>query len=543
MKLGRLLSVAFSFSYFIATAQIFDITNYGAIGNGSTMNTTAIQAAVDACHNAGGGIVEVPAGNFLTATVFLKSNVTIHLAQGATITGSGNTTDYPDVIPSIRSYTDKYTQRSVFYAEGQHNIGITGEGTFHGNGISVSFFTDSDNKPYGFRFISCSNVRYEGITMRNSGFWMMHNKDIDTLVIKNIRLTNQNLGNGDGFNADGCKNVIIDSCWADCNDDPIVIKTTSLSSCENVSISNCTVASYSRAIKIGTETHGAFKNIHISNITVQVSPTAPIDAKCGINLSVVDGGSMENVLIENITMTGIKVPLLIRLGNRARKYTDTASTQGVGFLRNVELRNITATASTNVTSSITGIPGYYAKAIRLSDIDITFPGGQAALYPGFVVPENISAGPEATIFGDTLPASGLYVRHVDSIQLSNVCFHAQQTDGRPSFIFDDVLNSGSAVTVDSIQNCFSTGVADIMGEDQVKIFPNPFSGVFSVQVPFNHLHADLHLEIIDVTGRKVWKQRIVSANTSLNLSHLERGTYFVNVAGEGISLTKRIVKD
>src|ERR1043165_4870802 len=112
------------------TAQVFNITNFGAVGNGSTMNTQAIQAAVDSCHNAGGGIVEVPAGNFLTATVFLKSNVTVHIAQGATITGSGNTSDYPDVVPLIRSYADNYTQRSVFYAEGEHNIAITGEGTF-----------------------------------------------------------------------------------------------------------------------------------------------------------------------------------------------------------------------------------------------------------------------------------------------------------------------------------------------------------------------------------------------------------------------------
>ncbi|MES2622631.1 MAG: glycosyl hydrolase family 28 protein [Bacteroidota bacterium] len=537
-----LSSVLLIFHLSFACAQVFNITDFGAIGNGSSMNTSAIQAAVDSCHNAGGGIVEVPAGNFLTATIFLKSNVTIHLAQGATITGSGNTNDYPDVIPLIRSYTDKYTQRSVFYAEGQHNIGITGEGTFQGNGISVSFFTDSDNKPYGFRFISCSNVRYEGITMRNSGFWMMHNKDIDTLVIKNLTIVNQNLGNGDGINIDGCKNVVVDSCWADCNDDPIVIKTTSLSSCENVSISNCTVASYSRAIKIGTETHGAFKNIHIRDITVQVSPTAAIHAKCGINLSVVDGGSMENVLIENVTMTGIKVPLLIRLGNRARKYTDTASTPGVGFLRNIELRNITAISSTNVTSSITGIPGYYAKAIRLSDIDITFPGGQAAVYPGFVVPENVNAGPEATIFGDTLPASGLYIRHVDSVQLNNVCVHGQQPDGRPAFVFDDVLNSGSAVTVDSLQNCFSTGVDKIIGDEDLRIFPNPFASIFTIEVPNNALKSDVHLKMLDVTGRNVWKQKIVSDNTILDLPYIDKGIYFVNIEGEGVSISKRIVK-
>src|SRR5688572_8261350 len=112
----RLLAVLFSLINLAAKAQTFDVTTYGAIGNGTTLNTAAIQAAVDACNAAGGGIVRVPAGNFLTATVFLKSNVTLHIDSGATITGSSTTSDYPDVIPQIRSYTDNYPQRSVFYA-------------------------------------------------------------------------------------------------------------------------------------------------------------------------------------------------------------------------------------------------------------------------------------------------------------------------------------------------------------------------------------------------------------------------------------------
>lgn len=517
-------------------AQVFNITSFGAVGNGSTMNTTAIQAAVDSCNHAGGGIVEVPAGNFLTATVFLKSNVTIHLAAGATITGSGTTSDYPDVVPLIRSYADNYTKRSVFYAEGQHNIGITGEGTFQGNGLSFSFLTDASHKPYGFRFISCTNVIYEGITLRNSGFWMMHNQNIDTLVIKNITIINQNFGNGDGISIDGCKNVIVDSCTADCNDDPLVIKTTSLSSSENISISNCMVSSYSRAIKIGTETHGAFKNIHLNNITVQFSTQGPFGsnnpAKCGINLSVVDGGSMDNVLIENVTMEGIKVPLLIRLGNRAHKYTDTASTPGVGFLRNVELRNITATATTNVTSSITGIPNYYAKDIRLNNVDITFPGGQAAVSPGFIVPENISSGPEATIFGDTLPAAGLYLRHVDSIQLHNVCFHPVLPDGRPTLVLDDVLN------LDSSGVCITTNIAEESNEDVFRVFPNPMSNELIISgLSFTEVR------IFDATGRVVYSSIPTGKEVKIKTGNWTKGVYLARIAYEKKIITRKLIKE
>ncbi len=530
-----LLTVAIVIVVFTANAQIFDITSFGAVGNGSTMNTTFIQDAVDSCHNSGGGIVRVPQGNFLTATVFLKSNVIIQIDSGATITGASSTSDYPDVIPLIRSYTDHYSQRSVFYAEGQHNIGIIGKGSFEGNGLSASFYLDQGNKPYGFRFISCTNVRYEGVTLHNSGFWMMHNQDIDTLVIKNINIVNQNLGNGDGINIDGCKNVIVDSCTANCNDDPLVIKTTSLSSSENISISNCTVMSYSRAIKLGTETHGAFKNIHINNITVLLSTTAAIPAKCGINLSVVDGGSMENVLIENVNMTGIKVPIMIRLGNRGRKYTDTAATPVVGFVRNVELRNITATASTNVTSSITGIPGYYAKNIRMHDIDITFPGGQPAVSNGFVVPENISGGPEATIFGDTLPAAGLYMRHVDSIQLCNVHFHSQQPDGRPDYVFDDVLH------IDSTGGCIIGNIENKKESSEMKIFPNPIAiGNWQLE-----LRSDLigeEIDVYDATGRIMQQLTIASNQLEIDSDKLESGIYFIICVKNGEKFFAKLMK-
>lgn len=521
----------------LSRAQIFDITTYGAVGDGSTMNTAAIQAAIDACNNAGGGTVQVPPGNFLTATVFMKDNVTISIDSGATITGSPNISDYPDITPGILSYTDHYTQRSVFYAEGKHNIGITGKGTFQGNGISISFLSNSGNRPYGFRFISCTNVRYEGLTMLNSGFWMMHNQNIDTLLIKNIRIVNQNLGNGDGISIDGCKNVVVDSCTADCNDDPIVIKTTSLSAAENISISNCTVMSYSRAIKIGTETHGPFRNIHIKNITVKISNTAAIPAKCGINLSVVDGGSMENVLLENINMTGIKVPFSIRLGNRGRKYTDTASTPPVGFLRNVELRNITATATTNVTSSITGIPGYAAKNIRLKNIDITFPGGAPAVDSAFVVPENESAGPEATMFGDTLPSYGIFIRHVDSIQLCDVTFHPQLADNRPEYIFDDVAH------VDTTWGCNISGLVNYQSESSsLAVYPNPF-GWDNFNVVVDGDYRGGRIVISNLTGQQIQQLLITDKVTMVSAGNWPKGVYLITVEdSKHTRMNKMVVK-
>lgn len=515
-------------------AQIFDITNFGAVGNGSTLNTAFIQAAIDSCHNSGGGIVRVPPGNFLTATVYLKSNVTFLIDSGATVTGSSDIAQYPVITLAQQSYTDNYTQRSVFYAEGQHNIAVTGKGTFNGNGLSPSFFLDSDNKPYGFRFVSCTNVRYEGLTLRNSGFWMMHNFNIDTLVIKNLNIVNQNLGNGDGVNIDGCRHVIVDSIVADCNDDPLVIKSTSLHLTEDVEISHCTVMSYSRAIKIGTETHGPVRNVHIHDIEVKLSNTAPIEAKCGINLSVVDGGSMENVLLENITMTGIKVPLFIRLGNRGRKYTPAAPQPGVGTLRNVELRNITATASTNVTSCVTGIPGYRAANIRLTNVDITFPGGRPAASDGFVLPENEAGGPEATMFGDTIPAAGLYMRHVDSIQLDNVCFHSLQYDHRPTLVIDDVQR------FDSTGVCIISSVNNAAVILQPVLYPNPVAGnVVEVMLPEA---SGAEAMVYAANGQLCLVNRCTGSRCRLAVQGLAPGMYMVVVNAGGQIYRLKLLK-
>ncbi|MCW5908343.1 MAG: T9SS type A sorting domain-containing protein [Chitinophagales bacterium] len=530
----------FFFSFFLlllllhCNAQVFDITTYGAVGNGTTLNTTAIQAAIDACHAAGGGTVEVPSGNFLTGTLILKSNVNFHISQGGTITGSTNINHYPVLNPQKRTYTDNYPQRSVFYAEGQHNIAVTGEGTFHGNGQSVAFLLDQANRPYGFRFFSCSNVRYEGLTLRHSGFWMMHNFDIDTLVIKNLNIVNHGFGNNDGVNIDCSRKVLVDSIFADCNDDPMVIKTSSLLSSEDIEIKNCTVATYSRALKIGTETNGAVKNVHLHDCVVQLSTLGPLNnkASCGINLSIVDGGSMENVLVENVTMTGINTPFFIRLGNRARKYTDTAATQGVGYVRNIELKSITATASNNITSSVTGIPNYYAKNIALKNIDVTFPGG----YPvsnGLTVPEKENGKPDADMFGDTLPAAGLYIRHVDSVRLENVCFHPQQYDQRPTLYFDDVLNA------DTTGVCLETSMLNHTAE-KFKIYPNP---LLHQTLQFEKEEGETVKVIINNFSGKVFLETIVSeTHTAFDVTHLPKGIYLFTVTGKRITTSKKFVK-
>jgi hypothetical protein len=247
----------------------------------------------------------------------------------------------------------------------------------------------------------------------------------------------------------------------------------------------------------------------------------------------VDGGSMENVVVENVNMTGIKVPLMIRLGNRARNYSDTAAAPGIGTVRNLELKNITAVAGTNVTSTITGIPGHYASDIALRNIDITFPGGQPAASSGFVLPENVAAGPEATIFGDTIPASGLYLRHVDSVLLQNVCFHSLQYDYRPTIITEDVPN------FDSLQVCIISSVAQNISKLPVfAVYPNPATGYDNWHIKLDEDWKGSILIVTDASGRRLRQQVVAENITIVSSQGFAKGVYFftlTNPLGDVIS--------
>jgi hypothetical protein len=508
----KTLLLVFLLASNVAYSQSFIVTNYGAIGDSITLNTLAIQKAIDSCSSKGGGKVIIPSGIFLSGTLIMKSNVTLHIDSNGTLKGSANLSDYPEITPALRTYTDNYVQRALIFAENEKNIAFEGKGRINGNGLSGIFITNS-NRIFGLRLFSCTNVRYEDLTLQNSAFWMMHNCNIDTLTIKNLTITNHCFGNQDGVNIDACRNVLVENCDIDCNDDPLVMKGTLPAWCENVIVRNCTFATYSRAIKIGTETQGFFRNIHIYDCTVKKSDRGPLTllGKCGINLSIVDGGSMENIWIENVTLSGINTPFTIRLGNQARKYTPSATTPGVGFVKNIRLKNITANAATNITSSITGIPNYKVENVFLEDVHLTMPGGLDSLPSNFIVPENETGRPENTIFGDTLPAKGIFMRHIKDLHLCGVSIQTLQQDNRPIYVLDDVIKLDSS--------CI-TAIQDLDSKEEMKLFPNPASN----RITFQNTKATI-LEIYNAFGSKVFSDDNPLEERTLSLENWQIGLY------------------
>ncbi len=408
----------------------FSVKRFGAAGDGELKDTGAIQKAVDAASAAGGGTVLFPAGTYLTGTIFLKSKVTLHLAAGATLLGSTDLEDYPHRSPKIRSYTDNYADQCILYGEELENIAIVGRGVIDGQGASFKSRTYK-NRPYIIRIFTSRNILVGGITLRNSAMWVQHYLGCENVTLRGLTVHSRCNANNDMIDIDGCRNVRISDCYGESDDDSITLKSTSEHPCENVAINNCVVSSRCNAIKMGTETHGGFRNIAISNCSVFRTGLA------GVALEIVDGGTLDGVTVSNITMRGVRSPIFLRLGNRARVFKKDMPKPGMGSFRNVNISNILATGATNQGCPISGLPGYPIENVSLSSIQITFAGGGTVEDSARAVPEKPSSYPECTMFGK-LPAYGFFCRHVKGLTLNNIDLRFAQPDLRPALFLEDV---------------------------------------------------------------------------------------------------------
>src|SRR5690606_37569723 len=303
-------------------AQEYTITDFGARNDGKTLASTAIQSAIDTAHKKGGGKVIVPEGVFLTGSIILKSGVELHLKKDAVLLGSTDPYDYK----SINRW------KALVLANGQDHIAITGEGTIDGRGQELAIQVDSlfhagklDSTNYNLRrkrpsevmrpqlieMVSCKHITVSGITLKNAACWVQTYDKCTDLVIEKIRVDSDAYWNNDGMDISDCTNVRITGCYVNSADDGICLKSHSKGFLnENIHISDCTVRSSASAIKFGTASVGGFKNITIENITI-------FDTfRCALAFEAVDGGTIENVVVTNVSATNTGNALFIKLGHR-----------------------------------------------------------------------------------------------------------------------------------------------------------------------------------------------------------------------------------
>ncbi len=461
-----LISVGFIIAVSLTSAQlnaaVFDVKTYGAVGDGKTLDTPAVNKAIEAAYAAGGGTVHFPAGTYLCFSIHLKSNVGLYLDHGATILAAEPTAEAGYDPAEENQWGDKYQYQdfghshwhnSLLWGENLENISILGPGKIHGKGLSRGLGR-SESKNWGNKAIAlklCRNVIIKDITMLMCGHFCILPTGVDNFTIDNVKIDT----NRDGINIDCCRNVRISNCSVNSpNDDAICLKSSYAlgfaRATENVTITNCQVSGYDlgtfldgtfkrtqqrapdRAgvtgrIKFGTESNGGFKNITISNCV--------FDRCRGMTLDTADGGLLEDVSITNITMRDItSAPIHLRLCKRMRGPEGVP----VGKLRRVNISNIVVyNADPRYSSLILGIPGHDIEDVKLSNIRILVKGGAPKEQASVEVPELETEYPDPRMFGE-IPAYGFFIRHATGIEMSNVEVSFVNEDLRPAFVLDDV---------------------------------------------------------------------------------------------------------
>ena len=438
-----------------------NVIDFGAVPDGKTLNTVQIQTVIDNVHNSGGGKVIIPKGKFLSGSIILKSNVELHIKKDGILLGSSNPYKYKGI----------NRWKSLILADGQHNIGITGEGTLDGQGRTLALNVDSlfyvgelDSNYYNLRrkrpnefmrpqiieFVKCSNISIKGVNIKDASCWVQSYEECRNLKIDNITVNSDAYWNNDGIDIIDCKNVSLTNSFINSADDGICLKSeypTTFN--DSIYIANCTVRSSASAIKFGTSSKGGFKNVKIENIKVYDT------FRSAIALESVDGGILENIEINNIFAVNTGNAIFIKLGHRNKDGK-------IGSLKNVRISNVRvqipfgppeldydcrgpelAFFHNPFPASITGLPNHFVENVVLENIDIVYPGrgnnGLAIIPLSRLddVPESAHDYPEFHMFGE-LPAWAFYVRHVKGLTMKNISVRAEAPDYRPAYVFDDV---------------------------------------------------------------------------------------------------------
>lgn len=352
----------------VSKCRVYQVEDFGAKADGITVNTIYIQRAIDACSKDGGGYVVLSSGDYVTGTIELRRNVMLKVERGARLLGSTDLKDYPEKVERLQSVMrNMHRYRlSLIYAEGTENIGICGEGEIYFRGEREHFpgpetIGSIDGRPFGIRLILCSNIVIKDITLRNSAAWMQNYLACSNVIIDGIKVINTNSNyNCDGLDPDGCKNVIIRNCHIESHDDALCLKSASGQANENFLIENCNLFSTCNAFKFGTDTQGDFRNIYARNLMLGALPDPSTnflgrdDCSTGITLETVDGGNVENILIQNVNISGSRCPIFIYTGDRGRVWKKKKVEPGI--LRNVLIQNVTGRDNRIQGSLITGIP-------------------------------------------------------------------------------------------------------------------------------------------------------------------------------------------
>ncbi len=446
---------------------VVNVKDFGAVGDGVTPATEAVQAAVDHCAAAGGGTVCFEKGGYVLGTVFLKSNVRIEIKKEAALLGYGNIRGfalYEELdFPLYQDQSHCYFHHAMFCGIGCENIAIYGEGKIDMRSVwdeegVQGWWAARGPKPIALK--ECRNVEICGIAILNATDLAVYFAGCQEVKLHHLLLRVYI----DGISPDNSQNVEITDCDIEAGDDGIVFKSSytlnRYEECRDIVVRNCRVKSRCNAIKFGTESNCAFKNVTVTDCLLYETRIA------GIAVESVDGAVIDNLVFRNITMYNVNAPLFVHIGRRMR----APEGYELGRIRNLTFENITATGpyrdypcvawsyrayqrndffqkrraflnteeveDWQMTSNLCGLPEIPLENITLRNVHLELVGGVREFERN--VPEQAQDYPEVYVYGKILPAAGIYFRHIRGLVTENVTVATEKPDVREPLVMDDV---------------------------------------------------------------------------------------------------------
>lgn len=438
-----------------AGARVYNVRDYGAKGDGSTLDTAALQEAIDACNRDGGGTVLVPAGTFVIGSTELKSNVTLHIAAGGTLLGSADGKQYHavDAIPLHGDTTLVDGNWALLYAVRAKNIAVEGPGTIDGQGaqfhsprrgvLAPSGLRGND-RPYFVLVYQCENIAVRNISMLDCAYHAIRVIESQRVFMDSIYIHSRVNSNNDGFHFISAQYVTVSNCIIKCGDDACAM----FGSCQNITITNSYFSTRWAVFRFGG---GHAGDIAVSNCVLREVYGCPMKFQGD------PGSTFENISFSNLVLDDVTGPISISVGKGSRRSYDAPLPDVLPpvVVRNISFSNIHGNVTTNpphqLSESTLGVgarPGEAHSAIVLNAIDdavlenITFENVHLVFGGGGTAEEGARRD-VPKVFGEyfelgPIPAYGLYARNAHGLTLQNVRFEVSAQDLRPAVIFDHV---------------------------------------------------------------------------------------------------------
>ncbi len=493
-------------------ARVYNIRNFGAKGDGKTLDTAALQAAIDACTREGGGTVLVPSGTFVIGTTELTSNVTLRLAASATLLGSGDGRDYHAVsaVPLSGDSTLGDGNWALLFAVEAKNVTVEGSGTIDGQGQLFNNSAQKDKpppagisgaqRPYHLLFHRCHNIVVRDIELLRCAFHSIRVIQSERVRMEGLYIHNRVNTNNDGFHFISVKYVSVSNCVLLVQDDACAL----FGSCQFVTVTNCVFSTRWSVFRFGG---GNVRNITVSNCLIYETYGCPIKIGAGRM-------TLENLSFSNLILQDVTGPIGVNFTGHNRNDDGGAEPAPAAFVRNLSFSNIRASVVAEPTMSyqdmvpvvhpfpgeqhscitLNGMGDAWIENVTLDDVHVTYAGGGSA---ELAAKRNI---PQTSreyfgVWGEEPrgpPAYGLFARNVRGLTLHNVRFTVANPDMRPAVVLDNVQDA----TIQSLSVQGNPAAESVLRFTRVKDVLLSASRVLSPAAAFLQLEGDANSNVI-----------------------------------------------